>query len=419
MLRDLGVIPAALDTRDIVRLRRDIAPPTDTPATLSYALHTLILARDGATKPLTLTRLDDTTYALIDPDDPATAYPVKRSDLADLPIDMTMLEQGPPLALSGMDAIRAFIAEPLDQLTWNTRHIQSPHILDRATIRARFKNDYPQLTRTLGDETFRLRFPNTMSADDPPGILVWISPTEHHGIPYAVLPALEKLNLIAVGIDNNGNDRPITDRLQNVLDAIHTIRAHIRIDDQRIYTSGLSGGGRCASILFLAFPDLVTGAVPIVGLDSYHRIPTGQPNLYWAGNIGRPAKKLFDRSKEHRLRAITGTMDFNEPEMSRRIAQLQADGFDARLDTIDGMSHTMPTESQFTEALTWVNANQHERAERAAEEAQDQLDKLLESNPTPDPTTDIPTRRTLIDITRTAPWSQPAMKAAHLLGFPD
>lgn len=258
-----------------------------------------------------------------------------------------------------------------------------------------------------------------MSPDQPPGILVWISPTEHAGIPYAIFPALDTLNLIAVGIDNNGNDRPITDRLQNVLDAIHTIRAHIRIDTNRIYTSGFSGGGRCASILFLAFPDLVTGAVPIVGLDSYHRIPTGQPNLYWAGNIGRPAKKLLDLAQQHRLRAITGTMDFNEPEMSRRITNLQADGFDARLDTIDAMGHTMPTDTQFSTALTWVDANQREHADRAAQNAQDQLDKLLESNPNPDPTTDIPTRRTLIDITTTAPWSKPAHQAATILGFPN
>ena len=414
MLRTLGHIPGALDTRDIVRLRRDIASPIDTPP-FHTPIATLLIERDSETRSLTLTQLDPTTYALIDPDHPTTAHPIKRSDLADLPIDITMLEQGPTPALTPQLARDMF--SDTSNLVWTAPHTQSPILFDRATLRSRIKNNFPPLTRTLGDETFRVRFTNTMTPDNPPGVLLWISPSEYAGIPTAVYPAADELNLIVVGIDNNGNNRPITDRLQNVLDALETLRAHLRIDESRVYASGLSGGGRCSSILFLACPDLITGAVPIVGLDSYHRIPTGQPNLFWAGNVGRPPGKLFKQCKEHRLRAITGTMDFNEPEMALRIKALKADNLDVKLDTIDGMGHTMPTAEQFTQALTWVDTKQRTRAQNAATKAQEELDKALTNNP--DPRTNIPTRRALIDITINAPWSKPAHKAAHRLGLTD
>ncbi len=144
-------------------------------------------------------------------------------------------------------------------------YAQSSTVLDLRTVRARIKHSYPRLTRALDEELFRVRLPKNYNPDFPAGVLVWISPMPDGRIPRIFEPIADKLGLIVIGVDNNGNKRAVTDRLQNHLDSIESVAAAFRIDRKRIYLTGMSGGGRCTGILQLGFPELFAGAVPIVG----------------------------------------------------------------------------------------------------------------------------------------------------------
>jgi dienelactone hydrolase len=237
-------------------------------------------------------------------------------------------------------------------------------------------------------------------------------------IPRIFHEACDELNLIAIGVDNNGNARELTDRLQTHLDSIATIQAHYRIDPRRVYVTGMSGGGRCSSILQLAFPDVFMGAVPIVGLDSYHRTPTGSEGKYWPERLAKPAARWFRLLKHRRFAAITGTMDFNAPEMRTRTQQMKQDNINIRLDIIEGMGHTMPSSEQFHEALKWVDELQQEQIKAAADEAKRALDNFLKRSKG-GLATDTKDRIVLIQITIDAPWSEAAWEAARLLGIED
>ena len=295
-------------------------------------------------------------------------------------------------------------------------YVESSTQLDLKTINARIKQRYPNLTRSLDKEVFRVRFPNDYNPDIPTGVLVWISPNDDGRIPAIFHPILDQLGLIAIGIDNNGNERQITDRLQNHLDSIETVASRYLIDRDRVYVTGMSGGGRCAGILTLAFPDLISGAVPIVGLDTYHNAPTGEAGKFWPARMGKPAARWFTMLKSHRIAGITGSADFNQPEMSIRQGLLKRDGIDMRLDIIEGMAHAMPTAGQFSSALDWVDeprrdeiASQLREAESLIKEYSAQFGDTYPETPA--------SRKSLIRIMELAPWSDPALRASSILGF--
>lgn len=291
-------------------------------------------------------------------------------------------------------------------------HAQSPIELDRRTIRARIKMNYPKLTRELGQETFRVRLPKAYDPATPSGVLVWISPSPDGRIPEIFAPICDELGLIAVGVDNNGNRREITDRLQNHLDSIETLARSARIDQQRIYLTGVSGGGRSSSILQLAFPEHFAGCVPIIGLDTYHNAPTGDPGKYWPKRLGKPSGPNMQLLKLRRIRSITGTADFNEPEMTLRTRLLRDDGLDAQIDVIDGMAHAMPSAEQFAQALRWVDQPRREAIEAARATAEQILKETSHLDPA------LPAvRDRLIEVMQILPYSDPAWRAAERLGY--
>ncbi len=300
------------------------------------------------------------------------------------------------------------------EMTIPTPHVQSPVLLDAKTIRSRIKNNFPKLTRVLGNETFHVRLPKNFDPSTPSGVLVWISPTPSGAIHDSFKQACDELGLIAIGVDNNGNKRPITDRLQNHLDSIETLAQHARIDRERIYLTGMSGGGRCSGILQIAFPEHFAGAVPIVGLDTYHNAPTGTPNQYWPKAVGKPAGKWFKLLKERRIRSITGTADFNEPEMVKRTELLKQDGLNIEIDVIPGMAHTFPNAQQFRDALEWVDEPHRLNIEAQRDIALTTLEETKDQDPT------LPAvRRKLLEIIAAIPYTDEAWEAASRLGYPE
>ena len=404
MLKDsLGLIdvlePKAFSA--INRIADQIDPETpiaqhdDTP----IYLH---IRRGTSSAVLAMHRPDDDTLLILDPAAPQRRWTIRRDVFDRLGINLDEPKPRDMFAPTN-DALSLELPQP---------HAESSIVLDPGTVRSRIRQNFPRLTRVLGQETFRVRLPSNYQPESPAGVLVWISPNENGRIPTIFEPICDELGLIAIGVDNNGNKREITDRLQNHLDSIETLAQHANINRQRIYLTGMSGGGRCSGILQLAFPKHFAGAVPIVGLDTYHNAPTGNGNQYWPKRVGKPTGANLRLLKERRIRSITGSADFNEPEMTLRTKLLQDDGIDAQIDVIVGMAHTMPSAEQFSTALKWVDEPYQNRIERAKTQAQTILDETSEMDPT------LPAvRRRLIEVIHLLPYSDLAWQAAGRLGY--
>ena len=308
--------------------------------------------------------------------------------------------------------------EEADRFVLEQPYIESPITLNPSTVRIRFKNNFVKLSRDIADETYRVRLPKDYKAGFPVGVLVWISPTPDGRIPVIFEPMLDELGMIAIGVDGNGNDRPITDRLQNHLDSIETLGDRYRIDRERVYVTGMSGGGKSACLLQLGFPDVFAGAVPIVGMNSYERAPTGTPGRFWPARMGKPSGKWWRLLKERRIGAITGSADFNEPEMSVRYQQLLDDGLDIRLDVIEGMAHTLPSSDQFGEALKWVDAPRRAVMVESFRKAKGLMAAYIEEFGDQEPVSP-KARKMLIEVITLAPWTEPAWKAVRYLGIDE
>ncbi|MCA9304461.1 MAG: hypothetical protein KC996_10090 [Phycisphaerales bacterium] len=402
MLRALSGVLGELETRDFIPLRRALGKPIESP-TLGEPFAVVHMTRSGSDPVLVgFSMLDDGTYAVQALNDPnATVFSMDPATLG-APISPPAPEPRLP-ASDSEDELRFELAKP---------YTASPITLDTKTRRSRFRANYPDLTREIGNETMQVRLPKGFDPDAPSGILIWICPGDDGRPPRIFESICDELGLICVGIDHNGNTRPLTDRLQNHLDSIETLASRYRIDRERVYLTGMSGGGRCSGILQCSFPEIFAGAVPIVGLDSYHNAPTGEGKKYWPARIGKPSPRWFSLLKERRIAAITGSVDFNEPEMQIRQDLMTKDGLQVRLDVIEGMGHAMPTSEQFAEALRWVDEPRRDAMAEALARAQEQLDATRDADPG-----DPKVRESLIGITTIAPWTQPAWEAAELLGF--
>ncbi len=407
MLDALAGIIAIIEPKAYTKLRRALTRTPIDPTTLTNdtQIASFHLHRNDHHRVLEIHDLGSELLALRSVDDPDTTWGISPQAFERLGIRWTSKAPAPPMP-DDPDPITFELPKP---------YTQSTTILDRRTIRARFKQPYPALTRIPDRELYRVRLPKDYNPDFPAGVLVWISPSSDGRIPTIFGPILDKLGFIAIGIDNNGNNRAITDRLANHLDSIESLAAHYRIDRSRIYLTGMSGGGRCSAILLLAFPDLFAGAVPIAGLDTYHNAPTGDPGKYWPARLGKPAGRWMKILKNRRIASITGSADANQPEMTVRTDLLKRDGIDARIDTIEGIAHAMPTDEQFADALDWVDQPRRATMIESFKQAKSLMREYTErfgQSPPPTPAA----RRLLVRIITLAPWTDPAWQAAGLLG---
>ncbi|MDF1808497.1 MAG: hypothetical protein P1U42_02275 [Phycisphaerales bacterium] len=409
MLKELAGIYGEIEPRQYSILRKAINRDEIAPEQLNEIepISYLHLFRSRSKISYAVYLLDKKNAVISTLDEPREIWGIDQSVFERIGIDWPNNKSKPIDQIPNSFPARVQLTQPYEE---------SKTVLDLRTVRARIKVSYPRLSRDLDNEIFRVRLPSNFNDQFPAGVLVWISPSSDGRIPKIFEPALDELGFVAVGIDNNGNRREITDRLQNVFDSIETVGSRYRIDRKRIYLTGMSGGGRCSGILQIAFPELFAGAIPIVGLDTYHNAPTGEPGKFWPARIGRPAGKWMNLLKERRIAAITGSADFNQPEMSIRQDLLKADGVEMRLDIIEGMAHTMPTTDQFTDAFKWVDIPRRDSMVESFKKAKSLKESYLEmfddfdsSNPAQ--------RKMLIEIIELAPWTEPALWAADILGY--
>jgi len=291
-------------------------------------------------------------------------------------------------------------------------------LLDSATIRERLnggrKSQLPETQRYLPDEQFFVRLPAGYAPGAPAGLIVWIDASPSGRPPQVFSQAADELGCIIVGAADAGNRRLSTDRYQLGLDMVSTVAHRFHVDPSRVYATGISGGGRISSGLVACFPDVFTGAVPIVGLNAYKHVPLGDGTFVVMG-FGRPQAAYWRLLRRHRIAPMTGPLDFNYREMVNATRIMTGDGLDVRMFEYEDMAHTMPTPERFVEALSWVDAKHAAEKAEAIEESEKLMagyvarfgDAPVESDAQ---------QRALERVASAAPWSRPAWRACELLG---
>ncbi|MFO1498562.1 MAG: PHB depolymerase family esterase [Verrucomicrobiota bacterium] len=208
----------------------------------------------------------------------------------------------------------------------------------------------------LAQERFEAIVPSAYATNSAWGLFVWISPSAELRLPQAWEPVLAKRQLLLVSALNAGNDRHAIQRCRLALDAACNMCRRYAIDPQRIYVGGLSGGGRIASILGVAYADLFSGTISICGADFYRPVPAAPRDVYPPSY--QPDPRVLLRAKAHgRFVLLTGEKDVNR-DNTKSVANhgFTANGFqNIRYMEVAGMGHELPDAAVLDAALEFLD----------------------------------------------------------------
>ncbi len=228
----------------------------------------------------------------------------------------------------------------------------------------------------VADHTFQLVVPDGYDGSEAYGLLVFIHPNDQVSLNRfygrTIKDVLAKHKLIWVSYSGAGNPVAPDLRLALALDAVHNAKQRYKIDDKRVYVSGMSGGGRMSCMAGIYYPEVFTGGVPIVGTLYFRqtKLPD-DPELralirpeppaeggVWGQSLLKPrAGQLRDMVKHQRWVLLAGETDFNMPQMRAHFEQgFQKDGFEhAHYLEVPGMGHTYPDAEWFEKALVLLD----------------------------------------------------------------
>ncbi len=162
------------------------------------------------------------------------------------------------------------------QVRFQTRHPLSSW--------AALKERIPFGAKRLASSSFQVRLPKGYRPRRKKtyGLVVWMSPDTTGRCPPAWAGELRRQRLILIGPDAAGNDQPLAQRVALALDALQGALTHYRVDPQRVFAMGFSGGGNVTSWLGLHFPELFAGTALLSGCDTFRPVPIpDRPDAFW------------------------------------------------------------------------------------------------------------------------------------------
>jgi tetratricopeptide (TPR) repeat protein len=211
----------------------------------------------------------------------------------------------------------------------------------------------------LENESFRVFVPSTYSPEADFGLFVWISPTPFGGfVSPQMQEALEASRLIWVGADRAGNGRARWYRYLLALDAAHNMRQLYRIDEERVFVGGYSGGGRVTSGLAMLYSEVFRGGFSMSGCDYPDSLQVpDKPGAHWPPGFPAPAKRVLREVKSSsRFALLAGELDFNRAQTRMTYLKMLDDGFENVLYLqVAGASHyDHPDEATLTTGFSFL-----------------------------------------------------------------
>ena len=189
------------------------------------------------------------------------------------------------------------------------------------------------------------------------GLLVWISAGPSGALENPEWkPALADHRLIWVGPNNAQNERQSGARTALAINAVRAARERHRIDDERVYIGGMSGGAKSAFQTLLAFPDIFRGALLACGIHYYRNIPahSAGPDKTWFKRMNQPRE--LASAKSRRIVVVTGPNDFNFGHITDVMSAMHEDGFNsAEILSVPGLGHQRPPADAFAAALQQID----------------------------------------------------------------
>ena len=118
--------------------------------------------------------------------------------------------------------------------------------------------------------SWQVYVPESYDPGRPPGLLVYISPIQSGRVPQDWERVLEARNLIWMSADKSGNQVHVQRRALYAVIAPTVIGANYAVDRSRVYLTGMSGGGKMASMVAVDHAHIFKGAVYNCGVEFWN-----------------------------------------------------------------------------------------------------------------------------------------------------
>jgi pimeloyl-ACP methyl ester carboxylesterase len=236
-------------------------------------------------------------------DDPAAFWDPTSSDHIEKTGRYSIICPGLPTTLWNS------VAVPLGQKPLDPRELELCYRYgsDKEDEKGKAKNSAP-LETFLGEPVgFTVYAPSEIESREPLGLVVHIShsqttPDGNMGHPFK--HAVDARRLVMIAANRAGNPDSISWRVMCAVAATELAKRRYNIQAERVYLTGVSGGGLVTSYAMLRYPDIFCGAMPIVGMN---------PLSEWEStNI--PSAVLGKFYKSTRLAVLEGSKDYNRDQ---------------------------------------------------------------------------------------------------------
>lgn len=145
-----------------------------------------------------------------------------------------------------------------------------------------------------------------------------------------------------------GNNCPAGQRVRIVLDMLDQVRRDYRIDADRTYLTGFSGGGRMACTIAFHLPEFFGGVLPCCGTNPLARLDY-----------------LRHRAQDRlSIAFVTGESDFNRAENEKFMAPLTRQvSIRTQLTVVPKLGHGVPDDKVLDAVVSWLEEDLPRRRE--------------------------------------------------------
>lgn len=189
--------------------------------------------------------------------------------------------------------------------------------------------------------SWEIYVPESYSSERPAGLLVYVSPSPSGEIPSRWKSVLDDHNLIWISANNSGNRVLLSRRVLFAIVGPTVVKQNYVIDDERIYVSGLSGGGKTASMVAIDHAKLFKGAIYNCGVEAWR--------------VDQP--EMIEQIRTNHYVFVTG--DFDQAlESTKRVyrAYKKAGIGNSKLMVIRNMGHQNPERHEFDKAIRYLDS---------------------------------------------------------------
>lgn len=216
--------------------------------------------------------------------------------------------------------------------------------------------------------------PASYDGTEPFGVYLHNSPGQqgiHPSKPWQDL--MDKLKLIYISPNGAGNDAADLRRVILALDSLASVKHRYKINDERVYVGGLSGGGYVGMCCQMFYPEIFHGAISHAA-QSY--LPTATKAGHFAGLTLGDAKS--GPRSQRKWAVISGDKDKNYHEIIDTSKEWTHARFQYKFINVPGMGHQNAAAEPFEEALLWIGAGDGVAAKHAAAAAEAPAAKVAE-----------------------------------------